>query len=440
MPNKKSLEEKIEEVTALLSKYNGMPSQKDNKAGYSKMRYILKSHAEVPEIKSLLEQYGITITKEAKAEKKLNEYLAILERYNSMPSSTQEINLFHTISNFFRNNKDNPEILKLIYRFCACDIYPLDEHKLTRPAVSYQDGSYTAEYLDWRRNAAYEYIVYVYRKYQILPARNTKPMKILLKNIQRYYHFYPNALDQEELKQYVRKLVELGCRDQTIYGFFKCEEFTTDTIQERVRNLLIENGCCTLQYISKAAMPGNEVPYEFVFNYYYYQQNHESNFWDIRPLGYLFKTVSAPGNPFPVLMVHYRDYKKCDIKKIQTLAIEGPNWFETTPVSLEDWQKVGCFLFFDHKRAQAGKFKLCFDKTIIDVAIEAGEPYFRFYNEMKYLDYYLFLLQQNKEARVKALEDNETYQKVKAMTFENEESERIKNLLVTAIETCSCRH
>lgn len=253
-------------------------------------------------------------------------------------------------------------------------------------------------------SGAYRSILNFWNRFGTLPDENTKPMQVVMHRIHRYsrYNGYNysgkkisgNALD--DLFTFSKTLDELGCNDKFLCGIYHCPEFDSEPVQERVREMLIENGSCAVKYIAEMSIPGVSLPEEFVYYYYYSCAYDRDDYWKIRPLGFLYAIDEDFGRHF--LRVHFRDYSKCKVTDIRNSAQSHyRNWSENPPQTLEDWKYYGQWgLFVDDYYKEVGQMKLIsedWSETIIDASFKKSERYFYVYDRFKYFDYLLYLLE-----------------------------------------------
>ena len=220
---------KADELRRILVEYNGMPSEKGNKSAYAKVRYIVKRYGEEPSIKSVLQEFNITTICKYK-QNGINEIRSILMEYEGVPSSSTEKTLYQRVKKFFYDHPDDEEVEKLKYIFCF-QTYPLANTKYgERPENQYDTGP-RGPLFRWMGQVAYEYIEYVYSKYGVLPANNTRPMKTLLHKLDRCKYYKYDEYTQEgefyDLYHFIIRMYNMGCKHGVIhhayfkYTFFK---------------------------------------------------------------------------------------------------------------------------------------------------------------------------------------------------------------------------
>lgn len=411
MARRKNLsDEKVEEIKQILVKYNGIPSQKENKNAYASVSYIFKSYATDPRIIILREQFSVKQRQKKNYEERYSETLELLDRFKGMPPSKEENTLYNKVRRFFTDYGNTSEVQLLMYKYAYSAVYPL-KNTAYGPQPTNAWDSFNGPYpiwLKWRRNVSFEFIEYTYERFKILPADETKPMQELWTVAN---HFYRYNLDchkdtRDQLFSLSKKLIDLGCSDEKIqelyYSFVFCEE----EAQKRVRNLLIENGACTIYYISQTAIPGHPISPKFVLYYYYCLHHDNGNFWDIVPLGHLHPAASDEDYYHiyqQIIYCNYRDYKFCDIDKIRNeTQRKYRDWEENPPQNLDDWKYYGRLWFFDikydyytHSSNHYTNLSINWDSTRIDKAFEKGQPYFSYRPPFKYTDYYIFLIENN---------------------------------------------
>ena len=110
MPRKKGdISKKVEEIRSILETYNGVPCQKENRVGYTTVKYYVTHWGDDPRIKSLIEQYNIKFTNRVVRtyDEKLAIVKSILEDYQKVPSIKDEPQNYSLIRDFFRTQKGN---------------------------------------------------------------------------------------------------------------------------------------------------------------------------------------------------------------------------------------------------------------------------------------------------------------------------------------------
>ncbi len=385
-----------DELWRICKDYNGVPSQTVDKRAYSKALRIIKTYGETPQIKAVIKEYNISLKSYNKdKESHIAEILAILEERKAMPNSSQEKALYGFVKDFFRKYKDDPEIEKLKYQYVGPSCFPLPDSVYSKFVQEKMEVTSTKSHLI----DAYKYILYVWNQYGILPADNTKPMQEVMHKIEYYSKYAGQRMSNNELDglfSFSKTLEELGCKDKLLCNIYHCPEFESESVQNRVRNLVIENGSCAIKYIAEIAIPGVSLPEKFVYYYYYSCAYNKEDYWTIRPLGYIYAGPEDFGRSF--LRVHYRDYKNCQIDRIRESAKSNfRNWTDNPPKTLDDWKFFGqCGLFVEDWNFNSNKLKPIsedWSETIIDYAFKTSDRYFYVYDRFKYFDYLLFLLE-----------------------------------------------
>ncbi len=397
---------KIEELRNALQKYNGIPSQTVDRAAHANIKYYIKRYSDNPEIKALIEEYGLSYTKRDDFETQLEKIKAVLADLGKMPSSSQDKTQYQNVKYFFKRYKDEPVVDKLKYIY-AFGCFPLPDTKYgTRPDAGYEYDPWEGrtymsdDYFEWKDNVAYEYIEYVFIKFQVLPGTETKPMLRLRKKIDHWYRYNIDANKSEatQLYDFLQRMMDLGCEDKLIKQAYYSFIFDTQDVQEQVEKMLIENGACAIHYIAQTAIKDITLSDNFVYHYYYNLMNDRKDERRKMPLAALYSRLE----PYRVLRIHYRDYHKCDVNRIRESAkAHYRDWRENRPETLEEWKYYGQSEFFDDKEdlfnAQIiGEYNSSIDwtTTYIEKQLKKGEPYFRYYcGAKRYLDYYLYLLE-----------------------------------------------
>lgn len=408
MPKRIDINTKVEELKSILETYNGVPSQKENRPAYTMVKYYVTHYGDDPMVKSLVEKYNISFSNRVvrSYSEKLEIVKAVLEEYQRVPSINDEPQKYSLIRDFFRTNKGTYEVdyLRYVYGFESC--WPIPETKFkVKPAHNWDTISgASSDWLDWRSSVDYEYIEYVYARFGVLPAEKTAPMVRLNRLIGKW-----NRYGQEMWKRikdpfygFVKNMIDMGCNDERFISAYGSIHFPDDDVQERVRQMVIENGSCAVHYIAQTAIPNCPLSDSFV--YYYYHNLSRGHIKSIQRHPIL---SFVPGGPDfasrSVLTVHYKDYHKCDIDKIRHLALSSfRNWIEIPPENLEEWKSWGACFFFHLKSyrylaVSSVKEEISFDWGItkIQQAFNNGVGYccHRYSSKDDLIDYRSFLIE-----------------------------------------------
>ena len=402
------INKRIYEVEEIIQKYNGIPSQTVDRAAYGKVKYFLNKFSGDERVRELIEKWNIDArrnTREPIYEDKLNKIQTIIRDYKGMPKATDNDALYHYVKSFFAKHKEKPEVEKLMYLVADSSCFPLKESIWGENPGSGWDalcGANSQWYL-WKGDVAYEYIIYVYKRYGELPGENSKPVMTVKNKLDIFYRYtrLNNCDEQERLMNFLQSLIDMGCKEDWVRSAFYCKLFDSEDIQKKVRELVVENGACAIKYISEMAIPGVSLPEKYVYFYYYTCAHDHDDYWTIRPLGRLYVTNEEYGRHF--LLVHFRDYWRCNVQKIKESAQKHyRDWADAPPVTIEDWKYYGQWGLFvqDNGYIPINEMKLInadWSKTILDYSFQISEPYFYVYDRFKYLDYYLFLLENDYE-------------------------------------------
>lgn len=394
-----NLDDKIIELRSVLQRYNGLPSQTEDRAAYANIKYYVQKYADDPRIKSLVDEFNIKIgnNSEGRAfsfDEKYNEIVTALNEIGRIPSISENQSLYTTIRYFFKKFESRPEVTKLKFIYAHSSCYPLPEDRVNRPEYNrfalVIGGPY--DYTIWKTNSAFAYIKYVYDRFHELPARETKPMQELEKGIDKWFRFQDKG--ESEFKKLICYLVETGYKDSRITEIYNSFSFDCDAVHQRINNLLIQHGACTVHYLAQVAIPGKKLPSSFVYYFYYKRFNDDRDFRGISPLGELFsyEDCSTP------LYVHYRHLDKCNIEAIKSrVLLQDRDWEKEPPKTILEWEQYGEYLFFIPYKTSDWRFEECMtlSKPFPLNCMEIGCPYFRYYKTnatLKYLDYKLYLL------------------------------------------------
>lgn len=394
---------KAEELRNILLKYNGIPSQKVDKKAYSNVKYYLQTYGNMPEMKALIEEFNLVIPGRLDKNAKLEKVRSILAEHEGIPNSTTERAQYDYIRFFFRDHKQDPEVQKLMYIYASPECYPIKEAALQEPAKGRDIwGRIDSKWYQWRTDSNIRYALYVFETYGTLPARHSKPMEQIWSSIDSYCRFQEKFSQKEKdsLFAFLEYIFQNGYSDAELYGVYRTKDFNKDSTQRKIRQIMIDQGSCTMQFLAENAMPGVILPINFVFFYYYMNAMKRGCIWTIRPLCEIRLEIEDRANT--VLFVHYRDYHLCDIDKIRKEAQIGyREWNDYPPTTKEEGMAYAKWKFFhtDWKRlGYEEHFKVVYttkwDKTQIEYCLENASPnYFNDYGAGKKTDFYLFLLE-----------------------------------------------
>lgn len=394
---------KAEELRSILLKYNGIPSQKVDKKAYANVKYHLQKYSDMPEIKALIEEFGLVIPGRLDKAAKFEKVKSILKEYEGIPNSSTDRANYDFIRFFFRDNKQDPEVLKLMYIYGATECYPLKEAVLSQPAKNRDIwGNIGSKWYQWRTDSNIQYALYVFNEYGTLPAKHSKPMESIWSSIDsycRYQEKFPQN-EKESLFLFLEYIFDNKYNDNELYGVYKTKDFDKQNVQDRIRQIMIDQGACTMQFLAKNAMPGVTLPINFVFFYYYMNAMQRGCLWTIRPLCEIRLEIEDRANT--VLFVHYRDFHLCNIDKIREEAqISYREWNENPPSTEKEGMEYAKWKFFHSDWKKLGReehyrvvYSTKWDKPEIEYCFENASPsYYNDYGSGKKVDFYLFLLE-----------------------------------------------
>lgn len=393
------IKKKIEEIRNSLQKYNGIPSQTIDKAAYQNIRYYIKTYRNLPEIKALIEEYHLDEKKKRQMtvspsgqilfEQRLSEIITILEKYEAFPKN--DMKDYQKVYSFFKSFSYKPEVLRLIL------LYPYPESYNLIPNTTINTIVYTKKVYLADEKSAFKYVSYVFQQYKELPKRNTQPMMMVYGAI-RKWDYKVGAYKNRELISFLKDMVSLGCTDEEILKGYTMSQFLHDDVQERLHQLIIENGACSLKYLSDVLIPNAHIPEMFIFNYYRYKASNPSSY----SLPFLTDFRKPHSNDFGniILYVHYNDYKNCNVESIRKNVIgRYRDWNQNPPMTIEDWRIYGQCHFFHAYVSH----KSCDDKMIDCIKESLSIPEYSFENTTAYFvypdwvdqnyDYILFLIE-----------------------------------------------
>lgn len=346
MPKKQSnFNNRISYLREILEKYGKIPSQKENRDAYAALKYYLKNYNDTPEIKNLIEEFNLHIPERKKKEDvSYSDVEDILREYERIPHVREDQQKYCAVAQYFRSHNDSKtERLKWIY--AKRDYFPLPNSKFG-PRPKWDNNAYiiigdreipgTFEFLEWRWKVTEEYILKVYDMYGVLPGDKIKPMETFEAKLYYFYRYNVdcNKSDKEKITNIVTTLYKKSCRDKRIVAAIYSFDFSNHKYQDRVRQILIDKGACTCQFLAHNIIPGVELSVDFVFYYYYNLNNDTNNNWDVMPLGNLY---SHGVHASQVFFVHYRDFYLCNLQNIREHAIKYyRNWEDYQPQNDEE--------------------------------------------------------------------------------------------------------
>lgn len=387
-------ESKIKELYDILERYGGLPTQTTDRKAYANIKYYCTRYGDNPQIKDLINKFNISFRGHRLSfESTLFELKSKLENEGRIPSIKVNQSLYCSVRYFFNKYSDREEVQELKFLYAHNSCYPLPQSRLKRPIYTSYDDICPLEYSDWKRNSAFDYILYVFSRFSKLPAKNTKPMEELKYSIKKWYRYQDKK--DNSLKIFISKLLSLGCNEDFIVEVNNSFYFQDEKVKQHINHLLLEHGACAINYLAKMAMPGCSLSLDFVFYYFYNLFNDAPNNREVHPLGELFDSSDYSAVIYP----HYRLLDSCDESKIRSRVVNfNRNWDEEPPITIQDWEAYGEYRFFIPLKS-SDWYKddyASFDKSFPKKCIENGHPYFRYYNAgYRYLDFKLFLAENN---------------------------------------------
>jgi len=226
MPAKVDIAQKAQELREKLLKYNGIPAQTVDRAAHANIKYYIKNYGDAPEIRALIEEFSLDKPNDSKFESRYQKIKSILERDQCIPSDKQNEQEYQAVYYFLRHYKDRPEVIRLKIIYADPEYFPLNRMDRTEHPRKFYTRLYTTT---WGMKIACEYALFVYKKYGILPAENTHPMKLLRRKIGRYDYYlrwHHHSYDfREAVKNFLWEITELGCEDALFVS--KLKEITT---------------------------------------------------------------------------------------------------------------------------------------------------------------------------------------------------------------------
>lgn len=373
-----------------------------DESAYAKAKRIIKLYNDIPDISRLIKEYGINpqnggSQKSRRSKEQISEVKAILEELGRMPKFKEEPTLYSKVRYVLQTYKDNDEVKKLRYKYVfGKDILPIKDTKYPiRPSSEYKGSVVLNIENRWKRMVSMEYIEYTVRNFGFIPVQESVPMIRFKKYLDLCSKaLYDKGVDSiKSLQTWLQSLYDLNCRDPFILGLLNFFEFCKQETQAKVRDLLIENGCCCAGYIWRQLFPESIMPIGFFNNFYRKYICQDKDFMDIKPLG----RFVISNNEMSPLYVHFRDSHLCNKELIYKRArpYQYRDWNNQPPQSLEEWRAYGNLLFF---RKNYDGFlednQINWTDSVIDYSLREGHPYFQYWqNKYFYLDFFVFLLE-----------------------------------------------
>lgn len=221
MPKVVDIVKKAEELRSVLQKYNGLPSCNEDRAARSLIMYYIKKHAEIPEIKALIEDFSLesSAVPQRGYDVRLKEILSILEEHECIPEFISFPVEYQAVLFFFSHYKDVEEVQRLKYLYADSDSFPLSDKEFRKKhAVRFHNKIRDDRLYGIRLSC--EYVTFVYKKYGELPKAKTIPMKLIL-STSAYRRKMNNRLISETISHFVNEMLELGCNEPYILSVKK---------------------------------------------------------------------------------------------------------------------------------------------------------------------------------------------------------------------------
>ena len=218
------IKKKVEELRGYLIKYNGIPSQTENLAAHTNIKYYIKNHSDMPEIKALIEEFDLIGQREktgqAHMKHRIKEIRALLEEYERIP---KEMSDYNKIYYFFNRYHNIPEVEKLMYIYVASECYM---KVVGRPL--YANHHYVMS-VNCNLEGSCKYIKYVFEKYRLLPARKSPPMFVLFNEIRKCERSSQAnscriVFRFKGLFDFLREMIKMGCNEERFIKLVENED------------------------------------------------------------------------------------------------------------------------------------------------------------------------------------------------------------------------
>ncbi len=426
-------QEVISYLRGVFEKYNGIPSQTVDKAAYAKSSRLIKLNKDEPEIIELMQEYDVDLQNKGRNyEEQLSEITSILKSLGRMPKVKDEPELYYKVRYVLQTFKDKEEVIRLKFEYVyGKDTYPIKGTKYPIRPKSY--FPFFEDDKEWKRLVSLEYIEYTVRNFGFIPVQDSVPMYRFRKYIDSCSKtMYYNGVESiKSLKTWLQSLYDLNCRDPYILGLLNFFEFCKEETQAKVRDILIENGCCCAGYIWRKLYPGSTMPLNLFNQFYRKYIVVDEDFWKIKPVGRFIRS----NNELSPIYVHFKDSHFCNKSLIAKRAepYKNRDWEEQPPHTLEEWQAYGNLLFF---RRNYGGFldnnQISWNQSVVDYSLKEGIPYFRYWIKYFYLDFFVFLLEHDSPLDEMINDEYTSYKIRETLSFSFSDS-RVEELKIRAI-------
>ena len=138
---------------------------------------------------------------------------SILESNNRIPDSVINKEDYQAVYYFFKHYAQNEEVIKLKYIYADVDCFPLDGKKARRikPSNFNLKNLFKVRQLKW----SCDYVLYVYKKYGVVPAENSYPMQ-LIKRASLIEDKITDGYYANSIKSVIDEITNLGCNEPSI--------------------------------------------------------------------------------------------------------------------------------------------------------------------------------------------------------------------------------
>lgn len=277
MATLEKMTEKLKSLEKRLELIGHVPSQKEDRVLYARIKYYYTKYPNNPQVKHLIEKYPFPIPRKGKyssidnIHKQIQYFEDKLKVLGRVPTSTEDYSLLYNLEYCYRKFNYLPEVKRLMTLYPTNSLYskwgPEVDPKSCKTHVIL--AFYNTKTVEDPYIRAMRYIKSCLEKYNELPGLRTWPMHFAFENMRGTYRnkVSTKILDFAQ-KLIAQNLIQDECFIRRYYSSCLDQPFLRNRIDEILKKHLI----VTIGYLAKKLVPGIILDLDSIYNYFYYQE------------------------------------------------------------------------------------------------------------------------------------------------------------------------
>lgn len=279
MVSLKIMNEKLKALEERLKLIGYVPSQKEDKSLYAKIKYYYERYPENQIVKYLKEKYPLPVANKKIYSLKVDLYEQIqriedrLRMWGRVPTSKEDDTLLHEVEYCYRKYNNLPEVKRLMALYPTNSLYSKWGKNVDSAcgADSISIGGivgYSRE-IENPFTRAMKYIKSCLENYNELPGINTWPMHFIFEKLTGNYR----AKISNDLLTFTQHLIDRNLiHDESLIRKYYGSCLDQPFLKNRIDAILTEHSIVTIGYLSKVLVPGIQLDSQHIYNYFYYQE------------------------------------------------------------------------------------------------------------------------------------------------------------------------